>query len=278
MSQRFVSGTTISAASWSLNTAHNWSVCGWLYVVSSSGGDGDLFYSAPAANPGSAYSIRLGYSYNAGSPTLRFRTGNGTTVLNYTQDPVSAGQWYHLALTYDGTTARAYLDGSQVASQVVAMVDIHDTNDLGAGAGSVTAEYAQLKFWDGKCLSVGELAIEMAYWAPQTAPGSVYAWWQFEAAAPTLDSSGNSHTLSGPGTANGSFTPPGSLNPPTFNVNAIGNTVSNGTAVVRMRQRVQASGNTVSAGRAFIRTSVPSAAGGGDGPMGGRARLRRQRR
>lgn len=276
MSQRFTSNTTINAAAWSFDTSQNWSVCGWVYLVTSVAGGGDLFYSVPSANPGSTFSIRMGYDNN-GSPTLRYRAGNGVTFLNHTAT-VSTGQWYFMSITYDGTTARAYLDGSQVASQAVALTDTQNTTDFGDFSGTGVAEYAQVKVWNGKCLSVGELAIEMAYWAPQTAPGSVYAWWQFEAAAPTLDSSGNSHTLSGPGTANGSFTPPGSLNPPTFNVNAIGNTVSNGTAVVRMRQRVQASGNTVSAGRAFIRTSVPSAAGGGDGPMGGRARLRRQRR
>ena len=34
------------------------------------------------------------------------------------QSPV-AGQWQHLAATYDGTTARYYIDGTQVASRAV---------------------------------------------------------------------------------------------------------------------------------------------------------------
>lgn len=277
MSQRFTGNTTINAAAWSFNTANNWSVCGYLYIVTSVAGGGDLFFSVPSANPGSAFSIRLGYDNNGSNPTLRYRTGDGTTVLNHTA-AVSAGQWYHLALTYDGTNARAYLDGSQVAIQAVTLVDTQNTTDFGDFSGSGVAEYAQVKVWNGKCLSVGELAIEMAYWTPQTAPGQVYAWWQFEAAAPTLDSSGNSHTLSGPGSSNGSFTPPGQLNPTTQNVAAVGGVIANGVAVVRMRQRVQASGDTVSAGRAFIRTSVPTPPGGGDGSTGGRSRLRRQRR
>lgn len=274
MSQRFTSNTQISAAAWSFDTSQSWSVCGWLYLVASSAGGGDLFYSAPAANPGSAYSIRLGYDNN-GSPTLRYRTGNGTPLLNHTAT-VATGQWYHLAITYDGTTARAYLDGSEVASAAVAMVDLHDVTDLGDfSSGQATAEYAQVKTWLGHCLSVGELANEIAYWSPQTAPGNVYAWWQFDAAAPTLDSSGNSHTLSGAGTSNGSFTPPGQLEPTTRNVAAVGSTVSAGTAGVRSKLRVTASGGTVTSGSGWVNTSEPSPARAG-ATFGGRGRRTRR--
>lgn len=278
MSQRFTSNTQINAASWSFDTSQPWSVCGWLYIVASSAGDGDLFYSVPSATPGSAYSIRLGYSNNGANPTLRYRTGNGGTIFGWTED-AAAGQWYHMALTHDGaTTVRAYLDGSLLGTGNVPLTDVHNQNDFGDfSSGQATAEYAQAKIWNGHCLSVGELAAEMAYWAPQTAPGSVYAWWQFDASAPTLDSSGNSHTLSGPGTANGSFTPPGQLNPSTFNVAAVGGVTSNGVAVVRQKLRVQAVGDTVSSSHAWVRTSVPSPPSVAN-PSGGRARLRRARR
>jgi hypothetical protein len=276
MSQRFTSGTQITAASWSFDTSQPWSICGWLYLVASSAGDGDLFFSVPSATPTTSNSIRLGYSNN-GSPTLRWRTGNGSISLGNTA-VAALGQWYHMALTYDGTTARAYLDGSQVTSQALAMTDIHNQNDFGDFSfGTATAEYAQVKVWNGHCLTVGELANEKAYWTPQTDPAHVYAWWQFDASAPTLDSSGNSHTLSGPGTSNGSFTPPGQLNPDHFTVAAIGGTLSNGTAVVRTKLRVAASGATASNGSAWVATSVPTIGGAGSS-VGGRARLKRGRR
>lgn len=278
MSQRFTSGTVRTAAAWAFDTSQNWSVCGWLYIVASSAGGGDLFYSAPAANPTSGYSIRLGYDNNGSNPTLRYRTGNGTPLLNHTA-VVASGQWYNLAITYDGTTARAYLDGVQVASAAVAMVDIHDVTDFGDfSAGQATAEFAQLKVWTGHCLSVGELANEIAYWTPQTAHGDVYAWWQFDAGNPPLDSSGNSHTLSGPGTTDGSFTPPGQLAPSTLSVAASGGSLSNGVAVIRQKLRVQAVGAARGGSIGWVRTNVPPAPGGGATSLGGRARARRGRR
>lgn len=206
MSQRFTNNTAITASAWAFSTAQPFSVCGWLYLVSSTAGDGDLFFSVPNPGDASINAIRLGY---AGAATLRFRCGNGVTALNYTH-PAAAGQWYHLTVTYDGTTARAYVDGAQVASQALAMTATHASHDCGDfSGGSQVAEYGSVKVWAGKCLSVGEIAVEKAFQAPQTAPAQLYAWWQYDNSAPTLDSSGHGHTLSGAGSENGSQTVPG---------------------------------------------------------------------
>lgn len=277
MSQRFTAHNTVTAASFALNPALGYTVCGWIYNVSNSGGDGDLFFAGQSANPGVSRAIRLGY---AAGPVLRWRSGDGVNLLNET-DPVVNGDWSFMALTYDGAVARAYLDGNLLREQAMAMSGSYDTVTIGDLAfGTSVVELAQVKVWQGVALTPQQLALEQLFWRPQNAPSKLYAWWQLEAAAPTLDSSGNLRTLSGPGSANGSFTPPGQLDPTTRNVAAVGDTRSTGTAVVRMRQRVQASGNTVSDGRVFIRTSVPSAAGGGgaDSAMGGRSRMRRHRR
>jgi hypothetical protein len=275
MSQRYSAFTNVQAAAWSFDTSQDWSVCGWLYMVANSAGGGDLFYSHPTATPGSANAILLGYAHNGTNPTLRWRTGNGTIGLNHTAVGVT-GQWYHLALVYSAGTVIAYLDGAQVDTQSVTMSATHDYAELGE-FNTATSELAQIKVWEGHALTLGELAAEIAYWTPQTAPGDVYAWWQLEAAAPTLDSSGNSHTLSGPGSANGSFTPPGQFAPTNPSVAAVGSAVSNGVAVVRQRLRIQASGNAVAGSVGWVRTSVPTP-GGGASSIGGRARRRRGRR
>jgi hypothetical protein len=275
MSQRFNTGTVVTASAFALNPALGYTVCGWIYNVSNSGGDGDLFFASQSANPGVSRAIRIGY---ASGPALRWRSGDGVNLLNETDEVVN-GDWSFMSLTYNGSVARAYLDGIEIASKAMLMSGSNDSVSIGALAlGASTVELAQVKVWQGIALTPAQLQQEMLYWRPQTAVAKVYAWWQLEAAAPTLDSSGNLHTLSGPGSANGTFTPPGQLDPVNQNVAAVGGVIANGTAVVRMRQRVQAVGDTISTGRTFIRTTVPSAAGGGDSPTGGRSRLRRQRR
>lgn len=278
MSQRFSGTTSINASSFALNPAAGWTVCGWLYVVSSApGSDGDLFEVEPSANPGTARAIRLGYNNNGSAPTVRFRVGNGTDQLNATPT-IAPGDWNHLALTFDGDDARAYIDGQEVAAAVIlGMSGSYDTVRIGSFTSGAVVELAQVKVWQGVALTQQQIATEMLYWRPQTAPANLYAWWQLDAAAPTLDSSGHSRTLSGPGTANGSFTPPGQLDPVNQNVAAVGGTLSNGVAVIRTKLRVSAAGATVSNGSAWLSTSVPTI-GGGASALGGRARKKRGRR
>lgn len=275
MSQRFTAYTHVTATGFALDPSLQWSACGWLYLIASS--DGDLFSVQPSATPGSAYAIRLGYAHNGLNPTLRWRAGDGTSQLNHTEE-IAIGEWHHLALTYDGTTARAYMDGALVDSQAMSMSGSYDSVDIGDFAfGSSTVELAQIKVWEGHALTVGELADEMAYWTPQSSPADLYAWWQLENAAPTLDSSGNARTLSGPGSSNGVNTPPGQLEPESLDVAAVGGTTSSGAAVVSIKLNVAASGGTLSAGYGWASTSDPTPRGSSE-LSGGRARLRRGRR
>lgn len=254
MSQRFVNTASVSAALFALNPATGYTVCGWIYNVSNAGGDGELFFASQSANPGVSRAIRLGY---ASGPMLRWRSGDGLNLLNES-DAVVTGDWSFMALTYDGAIARAYLDSVEITSQAMSMSGSYDSVTIGALSGTSTVELAQVKVWQGIALSPAQLATEQLYWRPQSAPSKVYAWWQLEAAAPTLDSSGNSRTLSGAGTANGSFTPPGQLDPTVRNVAAAGNTLSGGTAGVRSKLRVAAVGGTISSGSGWINTTEPS--------------------
>ena len=271
MSQRYTNYTNVDADSWAFDVGQPFSVCGWLYYVAAGGGGGgDLFYS----EEWTVSSLRLGFDYNAG-PALVWATNS----VNHAE-AVSLGQWYHMALTGDGTTVRYYLDGVEVGNVAATLSGTHTLSDLGDfGNGLSVVELAQIKVWQGHCLSPSELATEIAYWTPQTATSDVYAWWQLDASDPTLDSSGNSHTLSGPGTANGTFTPPGQLNPPPAvqPVAASGGATSSGAAVVRLRMRVQATGNAVASGTAWVSTNV-APAGGSASSFGGRSRKRRNRR
>lgn len=276
MSQRYTAYTNVTGSGMALDVSGGWSVCGWIYVVASTGGDGDLFYLEPSATPGSSYAIRMGYGYS-GAPTLRWRCGDGADLINHTET-ATPGTWYHMAITYDGATAKAYLDGVEVASQAMSMAGSYNSMDLGDFAfGTSTVELAQIKLWEGVALSAGELAAEIAYWTPQNYPSDVYAWWQQDASDPTADSSANGHTLSGAGSANGSFTPPGELSPGVGNVAAVGGAVGAGTAGVAQKLLVSGVGNAFGGSLGWVNTNV-APEGGGASSFGGRARIRRGRR
>ena len=61
--------------------------------------------------------------------------GGYSGYLNSGQSPL-AGEWQHLAATYDGTTARFYIDGAQVASRTNGSVGNSDLWRIGAYGGS----------------------------------------------------------------------------------------------------------------------------------------------
>jgi hypothetical protein len=193
--RRFTDYANYNTATWNFDASLDWSVCGWLYIVESagSGNQGDVFYSEDTGNPGNTSAIRLGYTSDAGAdPALRFRVpGLNLTI------PTTVATWVHMALTYDGTTARAYVDGAEVGSATVSATFTHNRVDLGSFHfnDDVIVEIAQVKSWLGTALTAPELADEIAYWTPQTTPGDVVAWWQLRNPDPTLDSSGNGYTL-----------------------------------------------------------------------------------
>lgn len=79
---------------------------------------------------------------SAGNPVPYFGLWNGTGITDDNGTALSYDTWYHMVLTYDGTTFKGYINGSEVASANVTYDSPHDdgetTQYLLFGAGTTT--------------------------------------------------------------------------------------------------------------------------------------------
>lgn len=190
MSQRFT-GSSVSAASISFAMASAHTVCGWVYVANDGGAD--VCYLDSTGGFGGDR-IWLGFEPSVFQFQEQLGGGGGyafsTAVITTT--------WTHIALTYDGTNCRSYING--------ALVDGPTSASLGAASSMIHLDIG----FGGDFTVQGVMVFASALTQAQiqaamqlTPPISAYAWYQLDQAAPTVDSSGNSHTLSGAGDANG---------------------------------------------------------------------------
>jgi chitodextrinase len=112
-------------------------------------------------------------SWNGGGPMLwvdhlvgHYELTVGSNSSNYLdsgQAPVG-GQWQHIAATYDGTTARYYIDGVQVASRAASNIGSSDTWRIGAYGASPGGFFDGLiddvRVYD-HALTTGEVQVDM---------------------------------------------------------------------------------------------------------------------
>jgi hypothetical protein len=64
----------------------------------------------------------------------RHDTGSGFTAVNLTGGTVSAGNWYHVALSVDNGSARAFVDGTQVGTTATFTAPAFTIVGVGVGA------------------------------------------------------------------------------------------------------------------------------------------------
>ena len=112
-------------------------IAGWVWFSDATATGGVFGYGT---NPASADTIFEFYNYGASGIRLHYATYNsgGTTAL-------SSKTWYHLAGTYDGTTAKVYINGVLDHSDAETLSTVSDFARIGANNYSGSAA----EFFDG---------------------------------------------------------------------------------------------------------------------------------
>ncbi len=159
-----------------------------------------------------------------GSGNVRFkvRLAGGLSAAAVSTSPLPTNVWTHVAGTYDGTTARLYLNGVQVATGTGTGVVTDTGGDLRIGKGDDTVSGGET--WNGmidevRIWSVARSAAQIAStknWSVDNVPNLLTSW-HFDGTF--LDLTGGQH---GSGVGTVTFVPSGAVlnsGPPPYQVN-----------------------------------------------------------
>lgn len=138
------------------------------------GGYRTMISSQNRANGRSGYALY----HHVNDTAFEVHMGNATTVTMflYGPSPVELNTWYHVVLTYDGTTGKLYVDGA--------------LGPDGSASGAFNPNTAQaLTFGqrtDGAWADVGQLIDEVAFYNYALTPQQITNHWQFNWSAATI--------------------------------------------------------------------------------------------
>ena len=201
MSRRFAGGADFNGTSVNFvsNGAH--SVCGWVRVVAVGGG-ADLVYGDTSGGGLSSQSVWLGFTSGG---LWSFQEDGGTYSF---QPAITLNAWTHLALTYDGTNCRAYINGALQNTGAYTVGPRSNFNWFDIGGGNGTTDFqAQDCFAFNTTLSAEDILSLMRRRKPMKV-GGPYLWWPLGNDSPTSDFSGGGHTLSSTAGTAGTLFPP----------------------------------------------------------------------
>jgi len=181
----------------------NGTIGAWVYLDS-----GELSSRRTILSSGRATtnSVFLGTAANGSDLNLTINAGGSTVVdLNFGSSAFTAGEWHPVAITCDGSTARAYVDGGEVAS---ASLSNTAANDLASSVQVGTDPGASNTSWVGRLDDVwisdtAASARAVNAWADSTevnyppATGSVEAHYTLDGSTATNEVTGADATVTG---------------------------------------------------------------------------------
>jgi hypothetical protein len=112
---------------------------------------------------------------SASNALARMQMFNGASVIPGTDTgnvTVLAGEWWHLAITYDGTDYRAYINGVLETTATVSLPTGPTSRVMApsfrTSGANTYVDMAQLRIWKGVALSAGNITAEMTSIYPAT--------------------------------------------------------------------------------------------------------------
>jgi lysophospholipase L1-like esterase len=160
----------------------SFTVSWWQKTSNSAGSD---FYAW-------SWGLGVGTSIQAGMYQNKLFVYNGSSLLIQSSVAVNDGAWHHGAATYDGTTVRLYLDGTQVVTTTITLGTIKN------GRFRVATPSTSSSFWPGSltgirvysaALSAGDITTLAAGGNPSATPLRQYNF--SEGVGTTLANSGS---------------------------------------------------------------------------------------
>lgn len=170
----------------------------WAYWKTPSGNDQ---YIMARVDPGrDIWNLRLG----PGGGLCAGLTINGSIVTGCSLGVISPGQWVHIALTWDGSVFRFFINGTADANATSAAGTLatDPTVNLALGGWGLGGNTFDGRLDDTKIYNRALSASEIAQLAAGSTANGLVANWQFEENAGTTasDTSGNSNNLAAIGT------------------------------------------------------------------------------